>query len=103
MKNFFKNIKHYSFWVSLSGAIIVLLNAFGNALGFKIDNKVVEDCVMSIASLLVVFGIVSMNKKDKKEDSKSEESAQDTNDLVDKNFDGEATGGNLIDEDNDKN
>lgn len=65
MKNFFKKIKTYSFWVSLSGAIIVLLNAFGNAFGFEIENKIIEDCVMSIASILVVLGIVSNGKNSK--------------------------------------
>lgn len=66
MKNFFKKIKSYGFWVSLSAALIILLDAFGNVFGFKIENKIVEDCVMSIAGILVVFGIVSMN------DSKSD-------------------------------
>ncbi len=74
MKNFFKKIKSYGFWVSLSAALIILLDAFGNVFGFKIENKIVEDCVMSIAGILVVFGIVSMN------DSKS-----DANETEDKN------------------
>lgn len=77
MKNFFKKIKSYSFWVSLSGAIIVLLNALGNAFGFEIENKVVEDCIMSFASLLVVFGIVSNGKN-----SKNEEENEKQNDIL---------------------
>lgn len=72
MKNFFNKIKSYSFWVSLSGAIIVLLNAFGNAFGFEIENKVVEDCVMSVASLLVVLGVVA-NGKNKAENSNQQQ------------------------------
>lgn len=75
MKNFFKKIKSYGFWVSLSAALIILLDAFGNVFGFKIENKIVEDCVMSIAGILVVFGIVSMN------DSKSD--IDETEDKVD--------------------
>lgn len=65
MKNFFKKIKNYGFWVSLSASIILLLNAFGNAFGFEIQNQIVEDCVMAIAGILVVFGIVVMPSNDK--------------------------------------
>lgn len=58
MKKFFKRFSKYSFWVSLSGAIVILLNAFGKAFGFSIDNKVVEDCIMAVAGVLVVLGLV---------------------------------------------
>lgn len=71
MKNFFKKIKSYGFWVSLSSALVLLLTALGNAFGFEIENKIVEDVVMSIAGILAVFGIVSMNSKDKVENSQS--------------------------------
>lgn len=61
MKNFFKKMKSYSFWVSFSGALIILLNAFGRIFGWQIENQIVEDCIMSIAGILVVFGIVTMD------------------------------------------
>ncbi|MGN1201368.1 MAG: hypothetical protein ACI4R8_03840 [Candidatus Caccovivens sp.] len=57
MKNFFNKFRSYSFWVSLSGAIIILLNAFGRAFGFKIENQIVEDCIMAVAGVLVVLGV----------------------------------------------
>ena len=63
MKNFFNKIKSYGFWVSLSSALVMLATALGKAFGFEIENKIIEDVVMSIAGLLAVFGIVSMNKK----------------------------------------
>jgi len=86
MKNFFKKIKSYGFWVSLSAALIILLDAFGNVFGFKIENKIVEDCVMSIAGILVVFGIVSMNDSksdiDETEDKADEkQNSDDENDM----------------------
>ena len=62
MKNFFKKFKSYGFWVSLSSALVLLINALGKAFGFEIENKIIEDVVMSVAGVLVVFGIVSMNK-----------------------------------------
>ena len=54
-------MKSYSFWVSFSGALIILLNAFGRIFGWQIENQIVEDCIMSIAGILVVFGIVTMD------------------------------------------
>lgn len=59
--------------------MIMLLNALGKAFGFQIENQIVEDCIMSIAGILVVFGIVSMN--DKKDDS----SKGDDSDLSEEN------------------
>ena len=61
MKNFFNKMKTYSFWVSFSGALIILLYAFGRIFGFQIENQIVEDCVMSVAGILVVLGVVTMN------------------------------------------
>lgn len=54
-------MKSYSFWVSFSGALIILLNSFGRIFGWQIENQIVEDCIMSIAGILVVFGIVTMD------------------------------------------
>ncbi len=76
MKNFFKKFKSYGFWVSLSAAVIVLLNALGRAFGFSIDEKIVDDVVMSLASLLVVLGIVDMSTN---KDSHDDDSDEDDN------------------------
>lgn len=87
MKKFLEKIKDYSFWVSLSASLILLLNSLGKAFGFEIENQVVEDCVMSIAGFLSVFGIVSLNSKKKSEEqpkSDDEEPKQD-NENVDNN------------------
>ena len=78
MKNFFKKFKSYSFWISLSGAIVLLFNCFGRAFGFKIENRVVEDCIMAIAGFLVMLGIVTMDvdgqdEKEKREEDNNEE------------------------------
>lgn len=79
MKNFFKKMKTYSFWVSFSGALIILVNALGRAFGFKVENQVIEDCIMSIAGILVVLGVVTMGDKKIKNDDKS------GNDVLDEN------------------
>ncbi len=73
MKNFFKKIKSYGFWLSLSSALVLLATALGNAFGFEIENKIIEDVVMSVAGVLAVFGIVSMNKKTTVDDKQESE------------------------------
>lgn len=88
MKNFFKKFRSYSFWVSLSGAIIILLNAFGRAFGFKIENQIVEDCIMAIAGLLVVLGFCFKSPTDEdkseNEDSTGKDETSDEKDVEDK-------------------
>ncbi len=79
MKNFFKKMKTYSFWVSFSGALIILVNALGRAFGFKVENQVIEDCIMSIAGILVVLGVVTMGDKKIKNDDKSGDDVLDEN------------------------
>ena len=79
MKNFFRKMKTYSFWVSFSGALIILVNALGRAFGFKVENQVIEDCIMSIAGILVVLGVVTMGDKKIKNDDKSGDDVLDEN------------------------
>lgn len=75
MKNFFKKFKSYSFWISLAGAVVLIVNCFGRAFGFKIENRTVEDCIMGIAGALVMLGIVTMDidNNNKKDDEKNDE------------------------------
>lgn len=54
-----KRLKTYSFWVSLSGAIVVLVQAIGRAVGFIANADIINNIIMSIAGVLVVFGVVS--------------------------------------------
>ncbi|MBP3431687.1 MAG: hypothetical protein J6K39_02405 [Clostridia bacterium] len=91
MKNFFKKMGNYSFWVGFSGAVVILLNAFGKAFGFSIENKVVEDCIMAVAGLLVVLGLVvkknptveNKDEKNKNEDNSfSKEISDETLDVL---------------------
>ncbi len=86
MKNFFKKFRSYSFWVSLSGAVIILLNAFGRAFGFKIENQIVEDCIMAVAGLLVVLGFCFKAPKEEEQDLENQNSkSQEEENLKDLN------------------
>ncbi len=77
MKN---RIKTYSFWVSLSGAVVVLIQAIGRAAGFIPNADIINNIIMSIAGILVVFGIVSspteeeLNEYIKEDDNEENES-----------------------------
>ena len=75
MKN---KIKNYSFWVSLSGAIVVLVEAIGRAVGFIPNGEIINDIIMAIAGVLVVFGVVTMPNIEEKTDA-SEDVKEDKN------------------------
>ena len=63
MKKLLERMKSYSFWISFSGALVLLINCIGKIFNFQIDNKIVEDVVMSIAGLLVVLGFITKETK----------------------------------------
>ena len=70
MNKFFKKFSNYGFWVALSGAVIMFLDALGRAFGFAVENKVIEDVILSFAGVLVVFGVVTNSKATKNDDEK---------------------------------
>lgn len=57
--NLKNKIKNYGFWMSLSAAIILVLQTLGEALGFKIDDEVIMSVVTSVCGVLIVLGIIS--------------------------------------------
>ena len=73
MKNLLKKMKSYSFWISLTGALIIFINCLGNIFGFKIENTVIENVIMSFAGILVVFGVVTKDNNNENEEENIEE------------------------------
>jgi len=53
-----KKFRNYSFWIALTGTIVILVQSIGNIFGFEIQNGVIENLIMSICGVLVVLGIV---------------------------------------------
>ena len=78
MKKIFEKMKTYSFWVSFSGAVVVLATALSKAFGFSIENQVIEDVIMSIAGVLVVLGIVTMPIEEKKENDEEKDDEEES-------------------------
>lgn len=73
--------KNYGFWVSLSSAVVVLVEAIGRACGFIPDGQLVNDIIMSVAGVLVVLGVVTMpaSEKNKTDETKTnKEETQET-------------------------
>lgn len=71
MKTFKEKIKTYSFWTGLSAAVVMLCNVIAKCFGFTIDNKLVEDIIMSICGVLVALGFVCAPKTSKQEQQNS--------------------------------
>lgn len=70
MKN---KLKTTSFWLGLSGAIVLILECISDIIGLELYSKQVESIILSICSILVTIGIVTKrNVSDKTETSKEE-------------------------------
>ena len=75
-----QRLKSYKFWVALSGAVIIFVNALGKVFGFQIDGAVLEGVIMGFCGVLVVLGFVDKPKSNEAKpaeslDAKSEEKA----------------------------
>lgn len=63
MFNLKNKVKNYGFWMSLTGAVILMLQTFGNYCGFSINSVAIESIITSICGVLVVLGIISNPEK----------------------------------------
>lgn len=79
MKNFFNKFKNYGFWVSLSSAVVLLINSLGRIFGFSVENKLVEDLILSFAGVLLVLGLVTMNADSHTDDKDDDNQNDDQN------------------------
>lgn len=71
-----KLIKSYSFWTALAGALGLLAVNIGKLFGVVISASGVEEIIMSICGVLIVFGIVP---KPQKSNSVNEQTAEQSN------------------------
>ena len=62
MKDKFKS---YSFWMSVTGAVILVLNNIGKVCGFTVNDIVFTEIVDSICGVLILFGVITISKDDK--------------------------------------
>ena len=59
-----KRIKSYGFWIALSGAVVMLVNALGEIFGFAVEDQLISNFIMAIAGVLIVLGVVNMPSKE---------------------------------------
>lgn len=54
-----KKIRTTTFWLGLSGAIVIVLETISSAFGINLYSKEIESIIMSICSALVMLGIIT--------------------------------------------
>lgn len=59
-------LKSYSFWMSVSAAVVLVVNNIGKHFGFYVDNDIIAEIVDSICGVLILFGVLTMTKEEKK-------------------------------------
>ncbi|MGN0961063.1 MAG: phage holin [Christensenellales bacterium] len=67
-----EKLKTTSFWLGLSGAVVIILESIAKIFDLNIASETVENIIISICSILVMLGIVT-----KKSVSDSSESSKD--------------------------
>jgi len=70
-------LKSYSFWMSVSAAVVLVINKIGKHFGFYLDNEIVAEIVDSICGVLILFGVITMTKGDKKHGEEQDSSASE--------------------------
>ena len=83
VKNMKDKIKTTSFWLSLSGALVIIADCVSKIFNLNVFSGYVKDVVIAICSVLVLLGIVT--KKDVKDlsDSSKEELLYELKDAED--------------------
>ena len=71
-----KKFRTTSFWLGLSGAVVIILNTLSSIFKLDLYSKEAEAIILAIGSALVLLGVV--NKKDVKDEKERE-----TKDLLD--------------------
>ena len=68
-----EKIKTTSFWLGLSGLLVIILDCFSKIFEINIVSGVVEDVIITISSMLVLLGIITKkNVNDGAESTKEE-------------------------------
>ena len=62
-----EKLKTTSFWLGLSGAVIIVVDAVSQLFGVCVPSSEIESVIIAICSILVMLGIVT--KKNVKDDT----------------------------------
>ena len=76
MKNKFKS---YTFWLTLIGAVIILVNTLGTTFGFSVNEVAITSIATAVLGIFVTLGIVHKDSKSEQE-KKQDETKDETKD-----------------------
>lgn len=82
--NLKNKMKSYSFWISICGAVIVLVSVIGQICGWNVDEKIMTDILSAMCTVLVVMGITSTPNGTSSIDDIMEEIKTDISNTVNK-------------------
>ncbi len=68
-----EKFKSYSFWMSVTAGVILVINNLGKVFGFAVKSETVTQIVDSICGVLILFGVLTMSKDEKAETENSNE------------------------------
>lgn len=77
--------KSYTFWVSLSSAVIILAQSVASLFGFTFETSLIENSIMAVCGVLVVLGIVKKPKLTSLEAIEKENDCVKTEDVIHEN------------------
>lgn len=62
-------IKTTGFWLSLTGAIILVLQQLGQAFGFSVNSDIINGIVSAVCGVMVVLGVLIPTKNKESENN----------------------------------
>ncbi len=74
-----KKFKNYTFWISLLGAIILLINTLGTTFGFSVDEVAITSVVTAVLGIFVTLGIIKKDKKTDETENVNDKTNDETN------------------------
>ncbi|PKK95976.1 MAG: hypothetical protein CVV59_00890 [Tenericutes bacterium HGW-Tenericutes-4] len=73
-----QKLKSYGFWMSLTMAIILVLQTLGKTFSFTVDEEVIVGIVTSVIGVFVVLGFVQKKENNIENENLSESQAEKT-------------------------
>ena len=74
-----KKFRTTSFWLGLSGAVVIVLETLSNIIGINLHSREVESVILSICSALVMLGIVTKKNVKDVNESNAEDLLEEIN------------------------
>lgn len=80
-----KKFNSYTFWISLLGAVIILINTLGSIFNFAVDEIAITSVVTAVLGIFVTLGLVKKDKSNTEEKNQNEQenAEQEQNTLLD--------------------